>query len=98
MSYKLRDSERSVVERAKIYLKVWKYWRWVQLGLGLFCVGWSFTFISDHPDPHLILGIIHPMVLAALGGAAIGGSVLNKKAQDRHLLIKLAREYEPRVD
>lgn len=98
MSYKLRDSERSAVERATIYLKVWKHWRWVQLYLGLFCVGCIFTIFSGHPDPHLILGIIHPMVFAALGGAAIGGSVLNKNAQDRHLLIKLAREYEPRVD
>lgn len=94
-------NEECIVRRAKSFLKFWRYWRWVQLGLGLVCVGWSWSLMFSAPpgqESPLAFGVLHYWVLGALGTVLIVDAISNRRVQDRKALVELGRRLGRAVD
>ena len=96
MATELTPSEQSKIEWATTYLEFWKYWRWIQIAIGLVIIGWGFQVISSASNPSLPLmfGILHPVVVVALGSGILGEAIWEKRAKDRRLILKLSKRRE----
>jgi hypothetical protein len=99
MTTKLSNSDKSKIEWAKSYLDFWRYWRWIQIAIGLVIIGSGFHVIlsASGSSLPLMFGILHPAVVVGLGSATLGDAVWEKRAKDRRLILKLAERHETGV-
>lgn len=99
MGKEYEASDALVLKRARSYLRLWKYMKWPLLAFGVALIGWGLSIILQHPNPtdHLALRIFHPAVLLALGLSACAEAIWERRAQDRRLLLKLAKSDEADV-
>lgn len=96
MDEELNSTDLAQISAAKRYLKAWRYLRWVQVAVSLVLILMAFTFMIRYPERQLLFDIVHPAILAALGGVGLGVALADQKAKNCRLLVKMGKAYEKR--
>ncbi|MES3674870.1 hypothetical protein QC589_02830 [Halomonas elongata] len=95
----VEPSQIKAIWRAKRYLRFWPYLKWINPIVGGAVFGYSFTAItSSSPQADVVFGIIHPAIVAVAALVVTTNIPWRRRAEERQLLLDLAREHGNAVD
>ena len=89
MQTELTKAELALIHRVEQRVAVWRYWKWIQLVLGVILMAFGINQGALDRESAPLWGLTPPMGISVLGGALIIHALWDRIAQERRLLLKL---------